>query len=202
MKSLLFWNGFVKKSRGVWENAAVHVRVCFDGNHCFIEPIGPLAVFATSKELWDGGRDKAGRPAVHPLHSVMYERLLGWMVCCGFFDVVLVPNFHKTANDKLMAERRDKWLRKQKYNCMAVQKKMERFAAQKGLKPDYRNAQWTLTVFSQQICGSLEPVVFDFVKSDGKNELWATLAESGRMFLVPTVENGEAAMVSQHTEQF
>lgn len=154
VKSLLKWNGFKKELDGVYVHEGKNLRVMFGCNNFTIRSITGGRYI----ELWDGGNDRDGNPVHHPMHYMMYQRVLGWL-CCNFDDV-LVPNFNKTQNDRMFAERNKKWLRKQEYNSRVVLKQMKQFLKRHGYEPVFSNIQWAINVFNATICGSLRPVTF------------------------------------------
>ena len=186
VKSLLRWNGFEKEKRGVFVNREKCIRVSFDGNHATVEYLSGCK-YHGKRELWDGGCIGApSRPANHPTHFVMYQRVLGWLLCCSLFENVFVPNFKKTVNDRLRAERYQKWMRKQQYNCQIVMKKMKRFLNEQGYEPNFTNVGWVINVFNGVICGSLKDVSFS-VRSyeDGSKQFFASLEGDEKLYQLP-----------------
>ena len=181
VKSLLKWNGFKKELDGVYVHEDKNLRVVFGCNNFTIRSI----TGGRYQELWDGGNDRDGNPVHHPMHYEMYQRVLGWL-CCEFDDV-LVPNFNKTQNERMFAERRAKWLRKQTYNSTVVKKQMDRFCAKHGYRVDYSNVQWIYDVFSRVICSSLRPVTFE-KQMIGEEQLFAHVEGIDRLFKLPVVK--------------
>lgn len=180
VKSLLKWNGFKKELDGVYVHEDKNLRVTFGCNNFTIRSI----TGGRYQELWDGGNDRDGNPVHHPMHYEMYQRVLGWL-CCEFDDV-LVPNFKKTANDRLRAERYNKWMRKQQYNCQIVMKKMKRFLKEQGYEPNFTNVGWVINVFNGTICGSLKDVSFTVrCYEDGSKQFFASLDGDDRLYQLP-----------------
>lgn len=178
VKSLLRWNGFEKQSRGEYLHREKGITVTFDCNHATVYR------GIRKQQLWDGGKDSSGDPVNHPMHYEMYERILGWL-CCDF-ENVLVPNFKKTVNDRLRAERYQKWMRKQQYNCQIVMKKMKRFLNEQGYEPNFTNVGWVINVFNGVICGSLKDVSFTMRSyEDGSKQFFASLEGDEKLYQLP-----------------